>query len=767
MQIRRTLLSIFCCLLVILISSGLGESFSYYQSLLPRVQGLASKQFDQSTHIYDRNGNLLYTLYNPKEGRGTPISYTQIPGILQDAQIAAEDKTFWTNSGVDPTATARSAIVDLVAKQAETGASTLTQQIIKNLSGNKDVSGQRKLNEAMLAIGLTQEYPKWKILEMYFNIAPYGAQELGVEAAVQDYFGLIPECDAQFNCVPATAFLDRDLSHCSDPHHISTCQSEPLLALARASLLAGLPQNPVNFDPTIAPGNLSALLVRQDYVLNQMLKLNMHINLGMGDHEQDKGAITADTVQRVEALSKQIQFIGFQNRLLAPHFVWWVIYELANALGNNQDIDPRTGLSIPGLRLLLTGGFNIRTTLDLHLEQYVEQATQRHLDQPELQKLTGQVLTLSKDHNIHDAATVIMDSHTGEILAMDGSANWRDSDPRVGGELNAALTPRQPASTFKPIILASAFEMGWYPGITLQDKRTYFPIGAPQKQFVASYNTYEPTDYGSTYSNMTTNLDFAMSNSLNVPAVKAYMYAGKQQVYAMAQRLGITTIQPKQVNPTIALGTAEVPLLQMVGAYQVFANAGIRVPPHNILDISDNYGHRLYHYDPTHPNGTQVLSPQIAYLITSLLSDESARKYEFHNDHNLSMWDWPLPDHTFPDVAAKTGTTDNFKDNWTIGYTPDLVVGVWSGNANNIGATDSIGLTGAAPLWHSIIEYASGHCNQANDQIACPQPDFDYPDRHFNIPPGLTQQEVNTYNGLAGYGYKSWMINGEQPMQNG
>ncbi|MGH2482452.1 MAG: transglycosylase domain-containing protein, partial [Ktedonobacteraceae bacterium] len=240
-RIRTTLLSIFCCLLVTLISSGLGETFSYYQSLLPRVQNLASKQFDQSTHIYDRNGNLLYTLYNPKEGRGTPISYTQIPGVLQDAQIAAEDKTFWTNSGVDPTATVRSAMIDLVSKQAETGASTLTQQIIKNLSGDKNVNGQRKLNEALLAIGLTQEYPKWKILEMYFNISPYGAQELGVEAAVQDYFGLQPECDTHFHCTPATAFLDRDLSHCSLPHRVSSCQSDPLLALARASLLAGIP----------------------------------------------------------------------------------------------------------------------------------------------------------------------------------------------------------------------------------------------------------------------------------------------------------------------------------------------------------------------------------------------------------------------------------------------------------------------------------------------------------------------------------------------
>jgi membrane peptidoglycan carboxypeptidase len=264
------------------------------------------------------------------------------------------------------------------------------------------------------------------------------------------------------------------------------------------------------------------------------------------------------------------------------------------------------------------------------------------------------------------------------------------------------------------------------------------------------------------------NLDFAMSNSLNVPAVKAYMFAGQQNVDTMARRLGITTIQPNQVNATIALGTAEVPLLQMVGAYQVFANGGVRMLPRSILSISDTSGHVYYAYDEGHPNGVQVISPQIAYLVTSLLSDEPARAYEFHDDHDLSMWDWPQPDGSYPEVAAKTGTTDNFKDNWTIGYTPDLVVGVWAGNANGAAAsTESIGLTGAAPLWHSVIEYASGRCNQAQDQIPCPPADFTYPDRRFARPPGLVQQEVNTTNGLAGSGYQSWMIEGEQPQQSG
>ncbi|HET8840859.1 MAG TPA: penicillin-binding transpeptidase domain-containing protein [Ktedonobacteraceae bacterium] len=541
------------------------------------------------------------------------------------------------------------------------------------------------------------------------------------------------------------------------------------MALARVSLLASFPQNPVNFDPLLFAANVSGLLDRQDYVLQQMLQAHMQINLGLGSQTQNAGEITTEVVRQVEDLSQHMQFVGFHNELKAPHFVWWVIRTLANILGNNQQINPQTGLSSPGLHLLLSGGFNIRTTLDLNLETYVERAVQRHLNQPERQKLTGKFQTLSKDNNIHNASTIVMDAHSGEILAMDGSADWTDSDPRIGGQLNSALLAHQSASTFKPIIMAAAFELGWYPGIVLNDTLTYFPLGGVAQQGgLDSFHTYTPTDYGNTYSGQGVNLAFAMSNSLNVPSVKAYMFAGKQNVYSMARRLGITSITPGQINATSALGTAEVPLLQMVGAYQVFANAGRRALPQSILSISDNAGHLFYTYDVTHPAGGQAISPQIAYMVTSLLSDKQAHTYPFANDQDLSLHDWKLPDGTFPDVAVRTGTTDYFKDNWAIGYTPDLVAGVWEGNSNGAPAiTDSLAPTVAVPLWHSVVEYASGHCNQTRDQIPCPPFDLRVPEYHFSVPAGLVRQEVNTFNGLAGTGYTSWMLKNERPVQTG
>jgi membrane peptidoglycan carboxypeptidase len=215
----------------------------------------------------------------------------------------------------------------------------------------------------------------------------------------------------------------------------------------------------------------------------------------------------------------------------------------------------------------------------------------------------------------------------------------------------------------------------------------------------------------------------------------------------------------------------------MVGAYQTFANQGMRIPPQGILGVWDNYGHQIYQYNPA-TAGIRVLTPQISYLVTSTLTNETDRYPEFENDHVLSMWDWPQPGGGYPDVAAKTGTTGTgtINDNWTLGYTPDVVVGVWSGNADDSPMINSIGVTGAAPIWHSIIEYVSGKCNYSGhayddytdaDQVPCPPLDLSYNDRYFTEPQGLTQQEVNSVNGLAGNGYDSYMLKGEQPGSSG
>jgi membrane peptidoglycan carboxypeptidase len=761
--VRAIVSGILIALLILLLaaaSSGSAYAYKYYQDQLPQLQGLANQQMSQTTRIYDRNWNLLYEVYDNRHaggGRRTPVSYEYLPQVLKDAQTSAEDPTFWTNSGIDPQAMLRAGGQYLQAGgSVVSGASTMTQQLIKNMDHETAVTLSRKIPEAALAIGLTQQYPKTKIMEMYFNISPYGAQNLGVEAAVEDYFHLNPQCDKNFNCIPGVYYLSCNAAHqhqCNPAQCATSKYCDPLLGLVRASLLAGMPQDPPTYDPTFGFVNPSTgvkyYLERQQYVLNQMLKYQVVV--------PGLGLITPQLVGAAEAMTARMSFPPYRHVFYygSQHFVQWVIQQMEEQLG---------------ITTFLNGGFNVRTTIDYKLEAYVEQAIRHHLNDYEYHTFLGTSIPLSTGYNIHNSAAVVMDAKNGEVLAMAGSANYKSQDPTIAGNYNSALAYRQPGSSFKPLVYATAFQQGWYPGIVLTDSKTKFPGG------------YHPTDYGGGFHNGPFSIRLGLSNSFNIPAVKALQFAGLDNVANTARRFGITALDTdvanynalhnaresldQQVGLSAALGTLEVPLIQMVGAYQVFANNGTRVPPKSVLDIWDNYGRHLYHYDPAHPHGVQVISPQISYMMTNILSDEPARAIEFTGDHELSMYDWNAMDGQNHAVAAKTGTTDSFKDNWTIGYTPDVVVGVWSGNANNTQFNQGVvGITGAAPIWHDVIEHVMGRCDAAFNK---PCFNYGYHDSAFSQPQGVTNYcGLSKTNGLAGGTYCDWLLNSDIPQQTG
>ncbi|WP_161981977.1 transglycosylase domain-containing protein [Dictyobacter alpinus] len=736
-------------ILLLVSFAGTSYSYGYYEHQLPRVNELANAHIPQTTRIYDRNGTLLFEAYDQNSrqgGRRMAVHYEDIPRVMQDALVAIEDKTFWSNAGIEPMAIVRAA-----ARQYG-GGSTLTQQVIKNLSNNREYALDRKLTEAAMAIGLTRQYSKSKILEMYFNIAAFGGQTYGVEVAVEDYFGLRPDCKTNQKCIPGISRLD---------YNQVTHKIDPLLGLARASLLAGMPNQPGYNDPTLGPDAKGRAIARQKLVLQQMMLQHMAV-AGLG-------LVTPELASKASLLMERTSFQSYTRTKHAPHFVDWIINQVSTALGNGNAAD--------GYEVFQKAGLNIRTTIDVNLQEYVERAIERHIYQPEYQKLRGYYATLSTYNNLHSAAVVVMDARTGEILAMNGSANYNSDDPRVGGQFNAAVNSRPPGSTFKPIEYATAFQMGWYPGIMVQDNRTYFPNGAhvgaslplSDKEASDKHSTiYAPYDYGHNYTDQLLTLRSSIANSYNVPAIKAMQFSGAHEVLNTARRLGITT----QANTGLAwaLGSKDVSPLQMVNAYQTFANDGVRIPPQGVLDIWDNSGQNLYHYNPTQPPGGRVFSPQVSYLMTSVLADESSRAAEFGSDHDLSFADMDpncAYSHTTctRQVAAKTGTTDEFRDNWTIGYTPDVVVGVWVGNANNEQMKDVIGITGAGPIWHSIMERVMGRCNEnplptnafvAADQIAC-GPDYHFrfsqnPQWTFSVPPGLEMSPAETLIGLRGGG---------------
>ncbi len=681
-------------LFTIFLSTGVGGAYAYYQSQLPLLNTIATHSLFQTTHIYDRNGKLLYQLYNQQNGYGrrTYVDYSSISPFLVNATIAAEDHTFWTNNGVDLQSFGRAAITDLQNHGIVEGGSTITEQVVKNqIFANQDRTFQVKGEEVMLAYGLAQQYPKTKIMEMYVNTVYYGDLNYGVEAAAQDYYNIQPKC-SHTTCIPAVAQLD----------------------LAQASMLAGLPQSPSYYNPVI---NKPVAMQRQQSVLDQMVQLHM---------------ITAQQEQSAIAETAKFNFKSYANLqgIQAPHFVRYVIDQVLIPLFGAQN--------------LLNGGYNIYTTIDLNLEKKVEQITYDNLYTPQCTSYLGCDGPLSAVHNVNNAAVVVMSPSNGEILAMNGSANYNNNSPEVRGQFNAAIAPRPTGSSFKPIVYATAFEMGWYPAMVLGNHKTTYPGGSPPY--------YSPANYGNVYLNgFPMTIRNATANSINIPAVDTGEFTGIKNIQNMAGRLGLTEVTNQPTNafgPSIALGTTAISLLNMTGAYATFANQGVRVPPTSVLEITSSQGQVLYDYNAAHPQGYRAISPEVAFLMNSVLSDKVARYHEFSPGNPLEL-DRP--------AAAKTGTTDSFRDNWTVGYTPYLAVGVWAGNSDNTAMNNVIGITGAGFIWHDVSEYASQYYN--------------YPATDFARPSDVQTGTVSALTGLLpGPGeptVNDWFVNGTMPTIQG
>lgn len=697
--ILLTIVVVLFFLVTSLFSGSIGAAYAYYRAQVPLVNGIAQHSLFQTTHIYDRNGNLLYELYDKQIGYGrrTYVNYNDISPLLVNATIAAEDHTFWTNNGVDFAGIARAAISNFQSRGVVEGGSTVTQQLIKKqFFDGQQRTLQIKGEEAILATGLTQQYPKWKIMEMYLNTVYYGDLNYGAEAAAESYFRIQPKCD-QRKCVPALKQLD----------------------LAQASLLAGLPQSPSYYNPTI---NKASALQRQQVVLQAM------VQLGMVTPQQAKDA-------QNEIKNFTFKTYSDTHKIQAPHFVSYVI---DNVL-----------VPLLGAQNLRDSGYNIYTTLDLNLEKKIESRVYSLLYQPQQDSYLGYYGPVNATNNLNNAAVVVMDPRTGEVLAMDGSANYNQKTAEMQGQYNAALALRQPGSSFKPIVYATAFEMGWYPAMIVPDHKTVYPV--------CDYNVptkcYTPQNYDSTFhTGYPMTIRTAVANSYNIPAIDAIEFAGIPNVLNMAGRLGLTEVANKSaatLGPSMAIGAVEVTPLDMTDAYATFANQGVRIPPVSVLEITNNQGQPIYKYDPTRPHGIRAMGADVAYLIDSILSDKAARYHEFFPGNPLEL-DRP--------AAAKTGTTDSFRDNWTMGYTPHIAVGVWAGNSDNEPMTpNTIGITGAGPIWHDVMEMVSRYYN--------------YPADDFVRPNNVHQGTVSAVTGLlARPGEASvtdWFIDGTMPTIQG
>jgi penicillin-binding protein 1C len=629
-------------LFVLVVVALLGGSFLLYQyytiaATLPNVDDLRQRaaQFE-TTRILDRNGNVLYEILDPTAGRRTYVTLDKISPYLVATTIATEDKEFYSHPGFDPMAIARGLVQNFLGGDIVSGASTITQQLSRNLLFTPEERVERtytrKAREAILAAEVTRRYSKDQILELYLNENFYGNLAYGIQAASETYFGTTAD----------------------------------KLTLGQAAFLAGLPQAPAVYD---VYNNREVTLNRQQQVLRLTLEAS-----------QAQGCIyVSNNPQRIcvgpeDALAafNEIAEYEFKSPDIEIRYPHWVNYvrSLLEAQYDSQTI--------------YRSGFTVYTTLDPGLQDAAEQIVRQ------------QVETLV-ENNASSGALVAIRPMSGEILAMVGSADFFSGKD---GQVNMAINPRQPGSAIKPLTYTAAFEKGWTPATLIWDVLTEFP---PSGDLNDPRAPYVPVNYDGRFHGPVT-VRSALANSYNIPAVKALQFVGiyddpdlpgEDGLVAFARRLGITTLTRDVYGLSLTLGGGEVSLLEFTSAYAVYANGGTRLPSYAISRILDFNGNIVYDYQP--PAGDQVVRPEHAYLISSILSDSEARAPMFGANSVLN-----LPFH----AAAKTGTTNDFRDNWTLGYTPDLAVGVWVGNADYTPMLNTTGLTGAAPIWANFMQTA-------------------------------------------------------------
>ncbi|OIO54727.1 hypothetical protein AUJ46_02350 [Candidatus Peregrinibacteria bacterium CG1_02_54_53] len=689
---------VFRAVIIVMLLGGAYTGFLWIT--LPDISDPRSLFAPQSTVITDRNGIELYRLFNEQDR--TFVAGSQMPEVMKQAIIAIEDQRFYDRGCLDVRAIARAVVL---LGQAG-GGSTLTRQLARNaLDLKRENIVSRKFKEIILGCQMESKFSKDELLELYLNWIPFGQNAYGIEQASRTYFA----------------------------------HSASGLTLAEASVLASLPQRPSYFNPygshvhtkvsddvtrQILQGRIQSVsdIPEEDVTIGL---LGAHVGTGattiyVGGRAdsvlrrmEDQGMISEQ--QKLQALDtlEQLTFQPSRESIRAAHFVLWVRNQIEEMLGGQSEKD-----------ILERGGLKVTTTLDWRLQEIAEKVVANHRED---------VLNRFGAHNI---ALVALDPATRDVLAYVGNSDYGDEEH--GGKIDMVQVPRQPGSSFKPIVYAAAFQKGYTPATVLYDVTT--KIGNDQ-----------PQDFdGKTMGLMT--IRQALGASRNIPAAKAFFLAGGEQpILELARDLGASTplaqrrtLQTSTASGSfeygwpLALGAAETPLIEMVQAYAAFADGGMYKPVVSILKVEDRKGALLYAAEPK-KDDRQVLDPRIAFQITSILSDVSVRPSDY--------WKTQLTVSGY-EAAAKTGTSNKClewqdantcklrkPDNaWVLGYTPNLVAGVWSGNADSSSMYDKgDGLNTSSPLWKEFMDRA--HRVLTDTKQA------------FVPPPGIIQPQISTLSG--------------------
>ncbi len=568
---------------------------------LPSPANIGKVNYSLTSHIFDRNGNLLYEIY--RDQNRTPIKLTELPAHVVKATIAAEDKEFYFHRGISLIGGILRAVKDMISHKGLQGGSTITQQLVKTALLTPERTIDRKIKEIILALWSERIYSKDEILEMYLNQVPYGGAAYGIEEAAKIYFG----------------------------------KSAKDLNLEEAVTLAGLPQAPSVYSPHSNP---HAALARRNSVLESMYEQKM-----------------IDKKIYEETIKKKLVINPLKTTIKAPHFVFYVRQQLEDVFGIKQ---------------IEEGGLKVTTTLDLNIQKEAEKILKE-----EIEKL--------KTLNVTNGAILVTRPSTGEVLAMVGSVDYFANS---NGAFNVTTALRQPGSSIKPIMYSLALEKGFTAATILDDSPVVFNI--------AGSESYRPINYDGKFHGKIP-LRFALANSYNIPAVRTLAMVGVEEFITHATKMGITTwTDPTRYGLSLTLGGGEVKMVDMAEAFGVLASEGKKTQLNSWVKIEDIVGRKLSELEL---NQDQVVDKGVAYIISDILSDNFSRQWAFGTNSALEISGYK--------VAVKTGTTNDKKDNWTIGYNPDFLVTVWVGNNDNTPMNPYLtsGITGAAPIWNRVMSY--------------------------------------------------------------
>ena len=609
-------------IVVICVFGGSGAGlYRWLQLHLPPLTRLESIEPPIKTLFFSAGGDTLAEFY---EFNRVLVPIERVPDHLVDAILTIEDRKFYSHWGVDLRGIARALVHNARAGRVVQGASTITQQLARNLfsheeSGWMSQTYTRKAREAMLALEIEKRYTKDEILEMYLNHIYLGSRAYGVEAAAQVYFGRHAE--------------ELDLSECA--------------------MLAGLIKNPRDYNPYKNP---DLAMQRRSIVLDVMAKEGMV-------SEADADSADAAPFALVSGGGRKFEsgyFVEYVRKLVEERF-------------------PAEDYMRRGLR--------VYTTLNDEWQSVAEEAVENHLVEVEELRRYDQTRKMYIEEGLTgtpdyiQGALVALEPQTGRIAAMVGGRSYEESNWN-----RAAQAPRQPGSAFKLFTFTTALAAGYRPSDTILDA----PVVLPQ----ADGTDWRPGNYHRRYHGLVT-LREAFARSINLPAVKLVLALGPDKVAETAHRLGIRSPIPEV--PAIALGSPEVNLLELTTAYSVFRNGGILVEPVAVTRIEDRNGTLLFEHER---HAEEAIPAPLSALMTSLL--ESVIDEPVGTGYKLRREGWKAP------AAGKTGTYDQYTNAWFVGFTPEVVTGVWVGFEEKVNMGSGMsGAVAALPIWIDFITAAS------------------------------------------------------------